>query len=225
MPGCERKTSERVGRALVGAVLTLALSSNAFSAERSRAIRIGPVAGSLILDEELSNYRWDTSARAVWGVSAALSGKRHTLGARFWRSTTSQSTGIPGVAKSPTVNLTGSEATGEFRLARFAGFAVLASGSLGLLHVGYAPDRLVVDLQGGGETLAVDLEPLDEALLGVGLAIRRNLARRFELALGVHHSWFGLETNHRVGDDLETRRETFGNWTVRVELSHRILHF
>jgi hypothetical protein len=30
---------------------------------------------------------------------------------------------------------------------------------------------------------------------------------------------FRLDTVHRAGDDVIEERETFGNWTVRLELS------
>jgi hypothetical protein len=39
----------------------------------------------------------------------------------------------------------------------------------------------------------------------------------------VDHTWFQLDTAHRVGSEIVEDRETFGNWTARVELTHRVL--
>ena len=44
-----------------------------------------------------------------------------------------------------------------------------------------------------------------------------------EASVGVDRTWFRLDTTHRAGDEIVREREPFGNWTARVELTHRIL--
>jgi hypothetical protein len=208
------------GRAAI-ALAALAAFAAPDACAGTRAIRLGPACGALVLDGRLSGYGWDTAPRGVWGVQGAVTGDRFGWGVRFWRTATSQSTGFPGEVPSPEVRLTGTEACGEFRFASFARIRWHATASFGLLHVGYSPDRIEVDA--GGAPIEVELAPLDEAIGGVGLALRRALPGGVDLSLGVERSWFSLDTSHRAGSEIVERRERFGNWAARLELSRRIL--
>lgn len=186
------------------------------------AVTVGPVAGTIVLDPHLSDYRWDTRARAVWGAAGRADFGRMGGGLRVWRATTTQSLGIPGEDARPAVRLTGTELLGETRLASFAGVRLLASGSAGLLRIAYSPDALAVD-DGSGTPIQVSFPPITEWTGGAGLGLRRPVAGGLEASVALERSWFRLDTAHRAGGEIVTERETFGNWTARVELTHRIL--
>jgi hypothetical protein len=87
------------------------------------------------------------------------------------------------------------------------------------MHIGYSPDHLVLDDLGTGQPITIDLEPITEWQGGLGLGVRRALPGRTTLGIAVERSLFRLDTAHRAGNTVVEQRETFGNWTVRLELS------
>jgi hypothetical protein len=186
------------------------------------SLHIGPFAGTIVLDQHLSDYRWDTSARAVWGLAGRAGLGPFGAGMRVWRTATSQSTGIPGVSTAPEVTLTSGEAVGEAKIFSLLGARLFGTGTVGLLRLGYDPDVLSVD-DGAGGTTQVRFQPVTEWTGGLGLGVRRGLIGGLEATVGVDHTWFQLDTAHRVGSEIVEDRETFGNWTARVELTHRVL--
>ena len=185
---------------------------------------MGPVAGALALDSHLSDYRWDTRPRPLYGLAGRVGFGRYAAGLRVWRATTSQATGIPGETSSPTVNLTGTEGLAEVGLFRTAGFRFSTTGSFGLLHLGYSPDSWTFD-PGTGEDVTVDFQPIDEWIAGLGLGVRRAIVGGLDLALAVERTWFRLDTAHRAGNEIVNQRETFGNWAARIELTHRVFRW
>ena len=213
---------KRVARVVAAAALAATVAAPAPANARDAAVTFGPIAGTIVLDEHLSDYRWDTRARAVWGAAGRADLGRLGGGLRVWRASTTQSLGIPGRDDSPRVNLTGMELLGETRLARFAGVRVLGSVTAGLLRIAWSPDAVTVD-DGTGQSIEIGFPPISEWTGGVGVGLRRAVAGGFEAGVSVEHGWFRLDTSHRAGTEIVTERETFGNWTARVELTHRIL--
>jgi hypothetical protein len=158
----------------------------------------------------------------VWGLDARLAADRAGFGVRVWRTRTTQSTGIPGESSASDVKLTGTEAVGKFRVANLAGVHFLASASVGTLHLGWSPDRVTLPPLGAGDPIEVRFDPVTEWIGGVGMTAQRQLFGGFDLALGIERSWFQLDTAHRAGTEIVTGRDTFGNWMVRAQLSHRV---
>jgi len=203
------------------AAATLALVLAGGRAE-AWSVGFGPSGGLISLDQELGNYRWDTAPRPAWGLAAKATSGRVGGGVRLWRSATTQVTGIPGETFAPDVRLTATEAFGEVRVARVAGVALLAGASTGALHLGWSPDRATLAPGGVGE-IEISYEPVTEWTAGAEISACRTLPGGLDLALGLGRSWFRLDTQHRAGDEIVARRDTFGHWIVRAELAHRIL--
>jgi opacity protein-like surface antigen len=209
------------GAAAAAALAAAALAPDAAVAQEA-AVTLGPIAGTIVLDSHLSDYRWDTRARAVWGAAGRADLGRLGGGLRVWRASTTQGLGIPGEDERPRVSLTGVELLGETRVASFAGVRLLASATAGLLRIAWSPDAVTVD-DGTGQSIEVGFAPISEWTGGAGLGLRREIAGGLEAGVVVERSWFRLDTTHRAGGGIVTERETFGNWTARVELTHRIL--
>lgn len=211
----------------VGRTATLVAAGFALAASVARAdggqIVLGPSAGVLLLDSHLADYRWETDARPIWGVSALATSGRVAGGARVWRASTEQATGIPGDTRKLDVALTGVDAIGEVRVATFLGARLSTTASLGLARFEWSPRELSLSDALGGPPIVVDFEPLNELEGGAGLAVRRFLGWGLEASAAAEHSWFSLETSHRRGDVIVTERETFGSWTGRVEITRRIV--
>ena len=207
---------ERLSVAMAGAFLVCASSA------RAATIDVGPIAGSLYLDSHLLDYRWDTSPRSLWGVSGTTKLGPFGTGVRVWRATTSQDSGIPGESIVPAVKMTVTEAIGEYRVVQLRSMRVVSSASIGRLHLGYTPDQVTFGGGGAGGDIEVDFRPIDEWIMGAGLTLRHRLFGGFDAGVGVDRRWFRLDTAHRAGDDIVNERETFGNWTARIELTHQI---
>ena len=210
------------GTAVLGLVLAAALPTAA-SARPGASLSLAPFAGAISLDSRLADYRWDTAVRPAWGLAGFASLGRVAPGVRFWRSSTTQSTGIPGDDTALDVSLTGFEATAAVRMVSLAGFRLLATGSAGVMRMAWSPSSLALDV-GLAEPVTVGFAPVTEGIFGAGLTVRRGLFAGFDLAVGAERSWFKLDTAHRRGTEIVEDRETFGNWAARVELSRPILN-
>ncbi len=197
------------------------LSSATLARAEAAVVDAGPWIGVLALDPHLADYRWETDARTVWGAGAIASARRFAAGARVWRASTRQGTGVPGDDRTLSVALTGFEGIGEARLFSALGVRALATGSAGLLRLDWSPRELSLD-DGSGSALLVTFEPVHEASAGVGLALRRALPFALQIAVGAERTWFGLDTAHRRGAEIVEEREVFGSWTGRVEITRRL---
>jgi hypothetical protein len=142
-------------------------------------------------------------------------------GARVWRASTRQSTGIPGDDRALRVSLTGIEALGEARLFSVLGIRVLGTGAAGLLRLDWSPRELSI-ADGFAGDVVVEFEPVHEWTGAAGLALRRAIPLGLQVALGAVRSWFGLDTAHRRGAEIVEERELFGSWTGRVEITRRL---
>ena len=178
---------------------------------------IGLVGGITQLSRSLADYQWNTTARPSWGAQALAGGERCSGGARLWSTHTRQDLG--DVAAASSVQVTSGELLGECRLGRARGTEILGRASGGWLHVGYHPDQVTFQPSGGGGSIVVDLAPIDTWTAGGGLGLRRPLGPRWSVGMAFEARAFGMETARSVGGTVEVGRETFRDWSARVELS------
>jgi len=179
---------------------------------------LGAWSGSSKPDEALSNYQWNTLPRAAWGVQARAGRGPAALGVRFGRTQTTQTMQLPAGDQVSRVGMTSLELVGEGRFAHVAGLDLAATASAGWLRLGYSPDHLSID-PGTGSPIEVRFDPVNEWIAGGGIALQRPLAGPWFAGLNVDHRIFRMDTAHRNGSEIEYRRETFGDWSARLELS------
>jgi len=211
------------------AVLSLAVLAPAAAASelapegalgRHRWVSLGVVSGWVKPDSKLADYQWDTSPRWTLGGEALGGLGRVALGLRLLRSETTQTLGAFAAPGEASVRSTTWELVGRVRLASLGRMDVLATAGGGLLHMGYAPDRIQVDA-GTGALIAVELEPIDEWTASAGLAVERALAGRWVAGLGVEHRVFSMDTAHRSGAEIVSATESFHGWSARLGLAWR----
>jgi hypothetical protein len=184
-------------------------------------LAVGPLAGATSLDPQLADYRWDTSPRLEAGLESTVGRGRWRLGLRLLRSETTQGTGLGTGYDDPVVRLTSGEAVGRYRVAAPLGVEVWAGAHAGWLHLGYTPDALAITPGAGLDPVNVDFAPVNEAVLGGGLELRRPLGRSWALALAADASTFALDTSHRRGDEIVRQRQRFWNGSARLAVTWR----
>jgi len=204
---------------LAGAALALPPGGALADGPTESWFGVGTYGGAIFLDQHLSDYRWDTTPHAVWGLQGFYRRDRYGAGARVWRTGTTQSTGLLDASSSPKVNLTGADLVLEPKIGGWGGLQFFAMATGGLLHIGYSPDTIVLDDPGTGEPIRVNAPPINEWTLGAGFGLRHHIPGRATLGFSLEHSVFRLDTAHRIDDVVVEDRETFGNWTARLELS------
>ena len=174
----------------------------------------GILAGSVQPDGDLADYQWRTVPSAAWGVRALAGVKRFSGGVRLWNTRARQDI---GAATPATVRGTSVELIGRGRLLNVGASQVLATASGGRLHLAYDPDRIEVGGGSGGAD-AVKFGPIDEWIVGAGLALEQRVAGAWSVGFEVERRFFGLDTAHRSGETIVERREMMGDWNARVEL-------
>ncbi len=184
---------------------------------RGAWLSIGLLGGTTQLSHGLADYQWNTTPRPSWGAQVLAGRNRFAAGLRLWRTQTTQAMG--DLVAAPTVRATSWELVGEGLLAEAWGARLLATAGVGWLHLGYQPDEVTIQPSGAGAPIVVDLAPADEWIAGGGLALRRSLVADWTLGLAIDARVFGLEAAHRVGDTVVVERESFGDWSARVELA------
>lgn len=182
-------------------------------------LAIGVLAGSTQPDARLANYQWVTTPRASWGAQALAGKGRFATGLRVARASTTQAIDLPSGASRVSVHSTSVELLGQGRLVALWGMHVFATASGGRLHLGYAPDEVVIPASGSSGPTTVALAPIDEWVAGGGLVARRALSGRWSVGLEIERRVFALDTAHRNGSVIENSRESFGDWNARVELA------
>jgi len=65
----------------------------------------------------------------------------------------------------------------------------------------------------------VALEPVSTWNAGAGIAARRVIAGPWSAGLELEGRVFPVEAAHRNADTIVTGRETFGDWSARLELA------
>jgi hypothetical protein len=174
------------------------------------------LAGSTLLDPGFADVRWDVRPRAAWGAELAASLGAWGVGVRGWRAGTTQAIEQPG-AESAEVAITTLELVGRRRVAAVLGADVFATATAGSLWLGWQPDQVTIT-PAGGSPILVDFEPIREWTYGAGLELARPLAGPWSARLAVDLQTFRLDTTHREGNEVVTRRESFGDWSARLGL-------
>lgn len=182
-------------------------------------VSFGVLAGAALPDARFADYQWDVSARPAMGAESLAGFGALETGLRLWTAETTQSLGSTGAA-SPNVRWTSAELLGRARIADVLGARVLGTLSAGRLFLGYSPDRVTFD-PGTGSPITVAFEPVHEWIGGAGVAVQRPLAGAYVAGLQLERRFFAMDTAHRNGSTIETRRETFGDWSARVALTWR----
>jgi len=195
-------------------------ASPASDAANARWYSLGVLTGSVRLDPALANYQWDVTPRFAWGGQAMAGQGRWALGARVLQTQTTQSVNVTGLGNGPTVRETSWELVGNARLLSPLSVELLALGSTGLLHLGYHPDQTTIDVS--GTPVVVDFKPVDQWISGAGLVARKAIAGPWQAGAEAEWRRFSMDTAHRNGNAIETRRESFDDWSVRFELARRI---
>ena len=180
-------------------------------------VAVSLLGGYVQPDLSLSDYRWDASGRADWGLEAAAGAGRFEAGLRYLRWQTRQGTGISGADDSPAVRVSRLEVLARARILSGAGFRLLGTGAVGRVHLGYSPDRLRIDT--GSGPVEVSFPPVDDWSGALGMAVERDLGRKWSLGAEIERSLFAIDTAHRRGDEVVEERTTFANWNLRVRLS------
>lgn len=183
-------------------------------------LEAGAALGGLALDEDLADYRWDTSPATQWGARVLAGRGPFALGLGAWRSGTTQDTGLPGEVPPLAVSVSAVALTGLVRVATPLGWELRLGGQAGRLHAGWEPASLKVDT-GAGEPVDVVFEDIDEWLVGVTAEVQRELGRGLVAVAQADWSSFSLETAHRRGDAIVEQRERFGAWSARVQVGWR----
>jgi hypothetical protein len=179
---------------------------------------LGVLAGTTRPDGDLADYQLNTTPHGAWGAQALAGAGRCAGGVRVWTTRTTQEIGIPGAPAGPAVGLTSWEVVGQGRVASVWGNHVALAASVGLLHMAYDPDQLAFD-PGTGTPIVVNFAPVNEWIVGGGLALERSFTPSWGLGLQIDHRVFGLDTAHRNGSEIEYSRETFGDWSARLQLA------
>lgn len=203
---------------LGAAVLGLAAATGPARAETSDGVWFGAsvLAGSTMFDSRFSDFQWDVRPRMAWGGEILAGRGPWMSGIRLWRATSTQTVGQPG-AESADVTITTAEVLGQRRVTGFLGIDLFATASTGGLWLGYHPDQVTIDA--GSMPITVDLAPVHEWTAGAGLALRRPWSGPWSVSLAVDYMVFGLEASHRNGNEIETNRESFGDWSARLGLA------
>ncbi len=184
-----------------------------------RWFSIGVLAGSAQPDADLADYQWNTTPRVAWGAQALAGSGRWAIGPRLWRTQTTQGIDLSGVATATTVRSTSLELVGQGQVATLWGARVLATASVGRLHLGYHPDQVTVGSGGSGNPIVVEFAPVNEWIAGGGLSVQRPLTERWTVSVQVDNGVFALDTAHRNGSVIEYGRESFAGWNVRLGLA------
>jgi hypothetical protein len=176
-------------------------------------------AGAMTPDRSLADYRWDTRPTSLFSVQALAVRGRVAGGLRMSRWSTTQGTGLQDVVGDPTVRMTQYDLVGQVRVVDFLGFELWGTVMGGLVGLAYTPDQVVIPGAGPGGDITVDYAPVNETSLGIGLEIKRELARWLAASLVAEQSRFSLDTYHRRGDEIVAERQAFANWSLRLQVS------
>lgn len=179
-------------------------------------VSIAPTIGALALDSHLADYRWNTSLAIQPGLRVALHHARFATALRTAWAGTEQATGIPGETSAPKVNMTQLDLALEGRITNLGSIELWGLAHGGRMFLGYEPDHMTFDA--GGSPVTVDFDPITEWCYGLGIALRRDLARHLALGLQLDQTVFRLDTAHRSGDEIVESRESFSNWSFSLAL-------
>ncbi len=201
----------------IGALVLLAATAMP-AAAGARWASLSLLAGTTAFDAHLADYQWDVAPRAAWGVQALAGVGPLSAGVRLWRAASTQELDLGGVAD-PRVHATSLELVTRARVWSAWGNDVLATASAGRLHLGWSPDEVVVSPSGSGSDVTAHFAPVHEWTGGAGAAVERALPGQWRAGVQVERRVFGLDTAHRAGATVVMDRESFGEWSARLELA------
>ena len=184
-----------------------------------RAVGVSPYVGARTLDQALDDYRWDIGPARLIGAEAWIAFARFEAAFAVERSSTEQSTGLPGPNSSPQVDLTQVALRLRARLVSWGPVHLLAGAGAGRLHLGWDPERATYVVSGLPDPLTVEYEPIDTWRTELELGARIALPGPVDLGLATTWAHFDLETAHRSGTEIVERDETFSTLDARVFLS------
>ncbi len=176
-------------------------------------------AGAISPDQDLANYRWDTTATAQYALQATAGQNRWAAGIRFSRWATTQGTGLAADGPEPEVRLNSFDLVAQMRLVQWAGFEMWGTGLAGLVNLTYTPDQLVIDGIGAGDDVTVNYDPITETNLGLGVELRHAFGRQLKASIAAERAGFKLDTSHRRGNEIVNDRESFQNWSLRLQVA------
>lgn len=206
-----------VAAAAPGALGARVCAAAPSGAARGVGLSLGALAGSTQPAAGLADFQWDTRPQLGLGARALLRFGRFDSGLRLWRTETTQRIDLGGGAEPPAVRSTSVEVVGRGRLAERAAIRMLATASVGRLHLGYHPDRVVIPSTGA----EIGLAPVDTWVAGAGVAVERSVGGAWNLGVEVDHRVFGLDTARSEGGAVVNRHESFGEWSARLEVARR----
>ena len=210
--GRVREARRRAARAVVLAALAAACSAAPAAADAW--VSLGLLGGSTQPPAQMADYQWDTRPQAGCGAQALLGRGAWGGGLRLWSTATTQDLGVAGAAD---VRRTSLELVARRRLASLFGIECSAIAGGGLLFLSWDPDRVTVQTPGG--PVDVGLEPVLEWIGGGGVALRRPVGGALIAGLEVDHRFFALDAAHREGASIVETRDSFGEWSARLELA------
>ncbi len=181
-------------------------------------LAIGGLTGATQFDGHLADYEWNVTPRAALGVQALAGMGRFGAGLRASQARTTQHIAQASVSD-PSVRATRFDLEGRAQLWKTFGVRLDAFGTIGRLHLGYAPDHVTIAGTGGGSGIEVGLAPVDTWSSGMGFALRRHLPGAWSAAVEVERQQFSLDTAHRSGSAIVFQNERFSEWSTRLELA------
>lgn len=199
-------------------VAAFAMTRPAAACAGDRWIALGALGGTTLPDAALADYRWDARPQGAFGAQALIGIGRFAAGLRAWRTGNTQTIGdgVDPVA----VRETSVELVGRARIVERLGIDAGIVAGAGRLHIAFDPDR--VSMPSGGSTVEIAFSPVNEWVASAGLVMTRPIAQRWTLGLEFDHRRFALDTAHREGDAIEYARTSFGEWSARLEIAHRL---
>lgn len=179
---------------------------------------IGGLTGAAQFDGHLADYQWNVTPRASLGVQALAGVGRVSAGVRVSQSRTTQHIAQASVSD-PSVHATRFDLEGRAQLFKTFGLRLDAFGTIGRLHLGYAPSHVTLAAPGGGSDIEVGLAPVDTWSSGMGFALRRHLPGPWSAGVEIARQQFALDTAHRSGNSIVLQHERFSEWSTRLELA------
>ena len=180
-------------------------------------LSVGLLTGTTRFDPHLADYQWKVDLKPAWGAQAIAGIGRFGIGPRLWQSQTNQHIELASTPD-PKVRSTRLDLVGRGRLLSRWGTDFELIASTGWLRLGYAPEHVAIPSSGGG-SIDVALGPVDSWSSGAGFAMRRGLIGSWAAGVEVESQMYAMDTAHRSGSSIVTRRERFSEWSARFELA------
>lgn len=181
-------------------------------------VAIGGLTGATQFDGHLADYQWNVTPRAALGLQALAGVGRVGAGLRVSQVRTTEHIAQASVSD-PSVHATRLDLEGRAQLLKTFGLRLDAFGTIGRLHLGYAPNHVTLAAPGGGSGIEVELAPVDTWSSGMGFALRRQVLGDWSAGVELERQQFALDTAHRSGNSIVLQNERFSEWSTRLELA------